>query len=100
MEKPTQGRNPLWVGKTLDLIDSEIRDRDRAMMFIEHKMSVVMRIADRVAVLNHGRKISEGTPERAKFNEVADVSDMVVLQSCLPGVVRPVDGCNLLPSIG
>ena len=62
MDEPTQGMNPAWIGETLDLIESQIRDRGKTMIFIEHKMSVVMRIAERVAVLNHGRKISEGTP--------------------------------------
>lgn len=66
MDEPTQGMNPLWVGETLDLIESEMGDRGRTMIFVEHKMSVVMRIADRVAVLNRGRKISEGTPAEVR----------------------------------
>ena len=66
MDEPTQGMNPLWVGETLDLIESEIMHRGRATMFVEHKMSVVTRIADRVAALNQGRKISEGTPAEVR----------------------------------
>ena len=62
MDEPTQGMNPLWVAETLDLIESEIGERGRTMIFVEHKMSVVMRIAHRVAVLNQGRKIAEGIP--------------------------------------
>ena len=66
MDEPTQGMNPLWVGETLDLIESEIAGRGRTMIFVEHKMSVVMRIADRVAVLDRGRKISEGAPAEVR----------------------------------
>ena len=66
MDEPTQGMNPLWVGETLDLIESEIMQKGRAAIFVEHKMSVVMRIADQVAVLNQGRKISEGTPAEVR----------------------------------
>ena len=62
MDEPTQGMNPLWIGETLDLIEQQIAARGKTMIFIEHKMSVVMRIAERVVVLNHGRKIAEGTP--------------------------------------
>ena len=62
MDEPTQGMNPVWITETLDLIEQEIKQRKKTIIFIEHKMSVVMQIADRVAVLNHGQKISEGTP--------------------------------------
>ena len=62
MDEPTQGMNPVWVGETLDLIEQQIAARGKTMIFIEHKMSVVMRIAERVVVLNHGRKIAEGSP--------------------------------------
>ena len=62
MDEPTQGMNPVWIGETLDLIESEIKQRGKTVIFIEHKMSVVMQIADQVAVLNYGKKISEGTP--------------------------------------
>ena len=62
MDEPTQGMNPLWISETLDLIERQITARGKTMIFIEHKMSVVMRIADRVVVLNHGRKIAEGRP--------------------------------------
>ena len=38
------------------------------MILIEHDMGVVMDISDRVAVLDHGRKIAEGTPEEMQRN--------------------------------
>jgi branched-chain amino acid transport system ATP-binding protein len=41
------------------------------MILIEHDMGVVMDISDRVAVLDHGRKIAEGTPAEMQNN--ADV---------------------------
>ncbi len=62
MDEPTQGMNPVWITETLALIESEFKQRNKTIILIEHKMSVVMKIADTVAVLNHGRKISEGTP--------------------------------------
>ena len=66
MDEPTQGMNPLWVGETLELIESEIGDRGRTMIVVEHRMSVVTRIAQRVAVLDRGRKISEGAPTEVR----------------------------------
>lgn len=66
MDEPTQGMNPVWISETLDLIESEIKQRGKTVIFIEHKMSVVMQIADQVAVLNYGKKISEGTPAEVR----------------------------------
>ncbi len=66
MDEPTQGMNPEWTVETMNLIESQIRARGRTMIFIEHKISVVMEIADRVAVLNHGRKICEGIPSAVR----------------------------------
>lgn len=45
-----------------------LRDGIRSIILVEHDMGVVMDIADRIAVLNFGRKIAEGTPEEIKSN--------------------------------
>ncbi len=43
------------------------------IVLIEHDMSVVMDISDRVVVLNYGRKIADGTPDEVRTNrEVID----------------------------
>jgi branched-chain amino acid transport system ATP-binding protein len=43
-----------------------LRDGIRSIVMVEHDMGVVMDIADRIAVLNFGRKIAEGTPGEIK----------------------------------
>ena len=45
-----------------------LRDGVSCIILVEHDMGVVMDIADRIAVLNFGRKIAEGTPEEVKNN--------------------------------
>lgn len=46
-----------------------LRDGIRSIVLVEHDMGVVMDLADRIAVLNFGRKIAEGTPAEIQCNQ-------------------------------
>ena len=65
LDEPTSGMSPAEAAQTMDLIKD--LSRDFTIVLIEHNMDIVMNISDRIAVLNFGRKIAEGSPE-----EVAD----------------------------
>jgi branched-chain amino acid transport system ATP-binding protein len=45
-----------------------LRDGINCIILVEHDMGVVMDVADRIAVLNFGKKIAEGTPEEIRTN--------------------------------
>jgi ABC-type branched-subunit amino acid transport system ATPase component len=61
LDEPAAGMNPVETAGLMDLI-RKIRDRGVTVLLIEHHMSLVMGVSDRVAVLDHGVKIAEGTP--------------------------------------
>ena len=63
LDEVMSGLNPTESKDAVDLI-KRLRDERgiSAVAGVEHVMHVVMSISDRVIVLNHGRKIAEGTP--------------------------------------
>jgi branched-chain amino acid transport system ATP-binding protein len=64
LDEPTAGMNPRETVETMNLIRSLRDERGITILLIEHQMRVVLGICDRVTVLDHGVKISEGTPKQ------------------------------------
>ena len=66
LDEPAAGLNPRESAELTRLVRS-IRDEDGvSILLIEHDMSVVMEISDRVIVLDYGRKIAHGTPREIR----------------------------------
>jgi branched-chain amino acid transport system ATP-binding protein len=66
LDEPASGLNHEEVTLLGSLIRT-IRDRLRlTVLLVEHHMSLVMSISDRVVALNFGRKIAEGTPAEVR----------------------------------
>jgi ABC-type branched-subunit amino acid transport system ATPase component len=61
LDEPAAGMNTAECEHLLDLI-RRLRGRGVAMLVIEHRMDLVMGACDRIAVLNYGRNLAEGTP--------------------------------------
>jgi branched-chain amino acid transport system ATP-binding protein len=68
LDEPTAGMNPNETAQMTRFIDAMRRDLNLTILLIEHDMRVVMGISDRVAVLDHGVKIADGSPVEVQRN--------------------------------
>lgn len=67
LDEPAAGMNEKETNDLFDLIH-KIKAKGITVLLIEHDMPLVMRICDRIAVLNFGREIALGTPDEIKNN--------------------------------
>ncbi len=67
LDEPAAGTNPSEKDDLIELI-GRIRARGITILVIEHDMRLVMKISDRIYVLDHGVKIAEGSPDIVRAN--------------------------------
>ena len=65
LDEPAAGFNPAEKAQLMQLI-RRVRDSGLTVLLIEHDMSLVMGVSDRVTVLEFGRKIAEGVPAEVR----------------------------------
>ena len=66
LDEPTAGMSPDETDDTVDLIQRIKEERGVTIVLIEHDMEIIFRVSDRIAVLNRGAKIADGTPDEIK----------------------------------
>ncbi|MEB3299967.1 MAG: ABC transporter ATP-binding protein [Candidatus Sericytochromatia bacterium] len=67
LDEPAAGMNPRETEDLVELI-GRIRALGLTVLLIEHDMPLIMRLSDRIAVMNFGHKIAEGTPAEIQAN--------------------------------
>jgi branched-chain amino acid transport system ATP-binding protein len=68
LDEPAAGMNPSEVGDLLELVRGIQRDFGLTILLIEHQMSLVMNLCQRLVVLDFGEAIAQGTPAEIQSN--------------------------------
>jgi branched-chain amino acid transport system ATP-binding protein len=67
LDEPTAGMNPTETAEMQALI-AELKAEGLTILLIEHKLEMVMRLSDRVIVMDEGKKIAEGPGEQVRVD--------------------------------
>jgi branched-chain amino acid transport system ATP-binding protein len=68
LDEPFAGMNAQEIGVLSEQIES-LREEGMTMIVVDHNMSGLMQLVDRVVVIHNGAKLAEGTPEETAENE-------------------------------
>lgn len=66
LDEPAAGLSPINIDRLLDTVTALQQKFGLTVIVIEHVLKVVMNMCNRVAVLDHGQKIAEGSPAEVK----------------------------------
>jgi len=67
LDEPAAGMNPEESRRVGELI-VRLKGLGITIVLVEHDMRLVMRVCDRIVVLDHGEKIAEGDPQTIRAN--------------------------------
>lgn len=68
LDEPMAGMTPVEKAEMAGFLRTARAERPFSVILIEHDIGVVMELSDRVAVLDHGRKIADGTPDAVRHD--------------------------------
>jgi len=66
LDEPAAGMNPAETDRLIETLERLKSERDLGILVVEHDMRLIMRLSDRMVVLNKGQKIAEGSPDAVR----------------------------------
>ncbi|WP_290809040.1 ABC transporter ATP-binding protein [Ferrovibrio sp.] len=67
VDEPTEGLSPMMVERVAELLE-RIASRGIAILLVEQKLTIALKICQRLYVMGHGHMVFEGTPQQLKDN--------------------------------
>jgi ABC-type multidrug transport system ATPase subunit len=77
LDEPTHGLDPVWTQRFREIV-GELRHPDRAIFIASHNLDELQRVADRVAIIDHGR-VQRVVPTRAVADDAVATPYRVVI---------------------
>jgi branched-chain amino acid transport system permease protein len=68
LDEPAAGMNPAETDDLIHTLEKLRAEHALGILVVEHDMRLIMRLSDRMVVLNKGAKIAEGTPEQIRHD--------------------------------
>ena len=72
LDEPTSLLDPKTAGELVGLVARLRRELGTTFVIVEHRLDLLVRVADRLVVMSEGRKVLEGTPADILFGEEAE----------------------------
>jgi len=72
LDEPTSLLDPKTAAELVGLVERLKRELGTTFVVVEHRLDLLVKVADRIVVMNEGRKALEGTPEEVLFGEEAE----------------------------
>ena len=72
LDEPTSLLDPKTAGELVDLVAKLRRELGTTFVIVEHRLDLLVRVADRLVVMSEGKKVLDGTPREVLFGEGAE----------------------------
>ena len=83
LDEPTSLLDPRTALELVDLLDRLRRENGTTLVVVEHRLDLLVTVADRIVVMNDGTKVLDGTPRDVLFGDQAEGYGVSV-----PAIVR------------